>query len=185
MLILIVLFLWAWIQGKSQLITNYSVKEENPDTSKIDTLFFGDIYHFFELPTERSLSLEFEPGWTKFFLPRILSGEHYLSGVREINPTYSLWEEKGILTLSDYFYLNLDHALYYSREKMDKIFFLSGEKSVFFYKYISKGENPEMLYFALWVAKKNNTWHVDATEIKDHSVELSNNKVIFPHKIQP
>lgn len=50
---------------------------------------------------------------------------------------------------------------------------------------MSKGENPEMLYFALWVAKVGGTWHIDATEIKEHAVELSNHKVIFPHKIQP
>ncbi len=155
MLILFLIFLWTLIQGKSQVFTNYTIREDTLATEKNeDTLFLSEIYYFFELPTARSLSLEFEPGWTKNFLPRILSGEHYFSGVREIYPTYSLWEEKGVLTLSDYFYLNLDHAIYYSREKMDGIFFLSDEQSVFFYKYMSKGENPEMLYFALWVTKK-------------------------------
>lgn len=169
-------------QIKSQVFLDYEITEA--DTIKSDTLFFDEIYNFYALEPERLTKINFSENWRKYFLPRIITGRNYLPKANEVNPVYSIWEDFGVLSLSDINFLNLDGAGKYTYADFRKIFFLNNIKNVFFYKYAEDFVGEKMRYFALEVSSVDTDWFVDVKELTEKMfIELNNTQVVFAHKI--
>lgn len=166
-----------------QIIPDYEIMDSGKvmqmETKTPDTLFFYEIYNFYSLPTERYSEIDLSPSWSKYFLPRIMCGRHYFSGVEEILPKASIWDQDGYLTMSENNFLNLDHMGYYTQKDLIKIYFLPNVNNILFYKYIN--DDGEMEYFELEVFYAFDKWQVFAKKAnKEANWILNDSRIVLP-----
>ncbi len=135
-----------------------------------DTFFFSENSGRFILDNKHLLTSYYSPTYYKYFHPRVMVGRHYFSGVQEIIPKYSIWEEDGYLSISEENMINIDHLEYYSNKTLDRIYFLSDQKNLLLFKYI--GDNEKMRKFCLEVFKEDGIWFIYSKELFDDTMYL-------------
>ena len=177
----ILLFLLLFpLMSFSQVLTDLEIKEDFIQVEPEDTKFFSAIYYFYSLSSDEYLKMYLSRSWDKYFLPRIMCGKNYLSGVQEILPKFFLSVKDTNISLRPENFLNLDHMEYYSKKDLDKIYFVSSVKNVMFFTYIN--ENGEMEKFLLEVYKEDGIWFIYAKEIEDTCFVKKNTIVVLPHR---
>lgn len=135
-----------------------------------DTFFFSENSGRFIMDNKHLLNSYYSPSYSKNFLPRVMVGRHYDSGVQEILPIFITRNEDTYLNIAEDNMFNLDHMEYYSNKTLDRIYFLSDQKNLLLYMYI--GDNEKMRKFCLEVFKEDGIWFIYSKELFDDIMYL-------------